>query len=80
MNKKVKLEKMGGNQMTIFGTINERVIEKYKLYLSFEYGNKERLIKSLENEIVRYRSAPQTPKCISRIVLYDGIIEYAKKQ
>lgn len=73
-----------GQQLTIFDIqktkFDDADIERiYKLYLGFEYGNKQRLISSLEASIQKYKNAPQTPKCLERIALYEAIIERAKK-
>lgn len=73
-----------GQQLTIFDIpktkFDDADIERiYKLYLGFEYGNKQRLISSLTESIQKYKNAPQTHKCLERIALYEAIKERCVK-
>lgn len=75
-----------GQQLSIFDIpkstirLDESDINRiYKLYLGFEYGNKQRLISSLSESIKKYKNAPQTPKCLERIALYEAIKERCVK-
>lgn len=75
-----------GEQLSIFDIQKSTIkfqdsdIERiYKLYLGFEYGNKQRLISSLIESIQKYKNAPQTPKCLERIALYEAIKERCAK-
>lgn len=73
-----------GQQLTIFDIQKTKFdnadIERiYKLYLGFEYVNKQRLISRLSESIQKYKNATQTPKCLERIALYEAIKERCAK-
>lgn len=54
--------------------------DQYIQYLAFSYGDKERLIKSLEESIALYTNCKHSSskRAIDRIEKYRSIIDYAK--